>query len=88
MWLGAQACRTVWELGLSVCREPAERTAEHAAEQASLLEPLRSAWAVSRPVAETPRTGARPRRDGWHRRAVGVSGPQPAAVWLASLLCS
>lgn len=71
-----------------VCWEPAERTAEHVAEQTSLLEPPRSALAVSRPVAEMLRAGARPRGDGRHRRAVGVSGLQPADVWLASLLCS
>lgn len=27
--LGAQACRTVCELGLAVCREPTERTTDH-----------------------------------------------------------
>lgn len=82
--LGAQACRTVCELGLAVCQEPTERTTDHAAVQAFLLGPPHSALVVSRRAAEMPRAGAWPHRDGQHRWAVGVSGH---SLW-PSGLCS
>lgn len=63
----AAGCPGMWHsLGAQpVCWEPAERPAEHAAEQTSLLEPPRSAWLCP---------GLRLKCQGQERGLVGTGG--------------